>query len=150
MATGWRVTKVRHHPYDGTGARLHGARWSSPGREVMYASDTFAGAILEILAHSQRPRTLPGPHHAVRIDIPDELVELVEAGELSGWEAKQSPEARELGDRWLEEERSAVLSVPSVPARPIGRTLMINPEHRDAPTIEVSDPFPVPWDERLF
>ena len=63
----WRVAKRKHAVYDRTGARLHGARWNSSGREVIYAVDCFPGSILEILAHSQRPRTLPGPHHGVRI-----------------------------------------------------------------------------------
>jgi RES domain-containing protein len=150
MPTGWRITKTRHDPYDGTGARLHGARWNSPGREVVYASDSYGGAILEILAHALRPRTLPGPHHAMRIDIPDEVVESLASERLPGWDAKESSEARAFGDRWLHEERSAVLTVPSLPARPNGRTLLINPRHPDAARIEASDPFIVPWDERLF
>lgn len=151
MISGWRISKIGYHPYDGAGARDRGARWNSSGREVIYAADTFAGAILEILAHALRPRTLPGPHHAVRIDVPDHLVERLEPGDLLGWDAKESPAARQFGDRWLSEERTAVLSVPSVPARPIGRTLMINPRHPQATTIEVSEPpFPVPWDDRLF
>ncbi|MGH3441867.1 MAG: RES family NAD+ phosphorylase [Nitriliruptorales bacterium] len=150
MAVAWRISKLRHPAFDGTGARLHGARWNSPGREVVYASDTYAGAILEILAHLQRPRTLPGPHHAIRIDIPDRAVESLAPEDLPGWDARQSREARRFGDRWLDEGRSVALSVPSVPARPIGRILIINPRHPDAPAISVSDPFPVPWDERLF
>ncbi len=150
MPTGWRITKTRHDPYDGSGARRHGARWSSPGREVVYASDSYAGAILEILAHALRPRTLPGPHHAIRIGIPDEVVESLPSNQLPGWDARESPEARAFGDGWLREERSAVLAVPSLPARPIGRTLLINPTHPDAARIDVSDPFSVPWDERLF
>jgi len=150
MATGWRITKTRHHPFDGTGARLRGARWNSPGREVVYAADTYAGAILEILAHALRPRTLPGAPHAVRIDIPDDLVETLDPDRLVGWDTRESPEARTFGDRWLDEGRSAVLSVPSVPARPIGRMLIVNPLHPQAGAIQLSDPFPVPWDERLF
>jgi len=31
---------------------LHGARWNSPGRRVIYASETYAGALLEILVHA--------------------------------------------------------------------------------------------------
>jgi RES domain-containing protein len=150
MVTGWRVSKTAYHPYDGAGARERGARWNSPGREAIYASDTFAGAILEILAHALRPRTLPGTHHAVRVDIPDHMLERLEPADLPGWDTKESPEARQYGDQWLNEERTAVLSVPSVPARPIGRTLMINPRHPDAATIELSEPFPIPWDDRLF
>ena len=148
MLVAWRVCKVRHAPYDGTGARLHGARWNAPGRAVIYASDSFAGAILEVLAHVLRPRTLPGAHHAVRVEIPDELTE--EAAGVAGWETKGSPEARAFGTRWLEEARSAVLLVPALPCRPVGRNVLINPAHPDAARLKVSAPFPVPWDERLF
>ena len=150
MIRAWRVAKARHPAYDGTGARLFGARWNSPGRAVIYAADSFAGALLEIIAHSLRPRTLPGPHHAVSIDIPDDIAETLEEQSLSGWESKGSPEALAFGDRWLREGRSAALVVPAVPSRPVGRNVLINPDHSDAARITVSDPFPVPWDERLF
>jgi RES domain-containing protein len=146
----WRIAKKKYHPYDGRGAFLRGARWNSPGKEVVYASGTFEGAILEILAHSMRPRTLPGPHHAVRIEIPDESVEEIDPAELPGWEARDSVVARDLGDTWLSEMRTTALVVPSLPSRPIGRTVLINPEHSDADKIDVSDLFDVPWDERLF
>lgn len=146
----WRITKKKYAPYDGSGASSEGGRWNSPGRSVIYASDSFAGAILEKLAHALRPRTLPGRHHAVQIDIPDGLVETLTAGELPGWDSKESPEAIEFGDRWLAGSRSAVLVVPAVPARPVGNSVLINPEHRDAHRIGVSALFDVPWDDRLY
>ena len=148
MLVAWRVTKLRHAPYDGSGARRHGARWNPPGHAVIYASDSLAGAILEILAHALRPRTLPGAHHGVRIEIPDELVE--HAGEVQGWEVKESPSARSTGESWLKSVRSAVRVVPALPCRPVGRNVLINPEHPSAGRIAVSPPFAVPWDERLF
>lgn len=150
MPVCWRIAKTRHPPYDGTGAMLVGGRWSSPGRPVIYAADTYAGAILEILAHTLRPRTLPGPHHSVRIEIPDDLIAVLDPDALPGWESRDSPEALQFGDSWLEEGRTAVLVVPALPSRPIGRTVLINPLHADAGRIRVSDPFDVPWDERLF
>ena len=150
MSAAWRVAKKRHPPFDGTGAMLRGGRWNSRGRPVIYAADTFAGSILEILAHALRPRTLPGPHHAVRIDIPDGLIESLEPESLPGWDERGAPEARRFGDAWLEELRSPVLAVPAVPSRPIGRLLLINPRHPDWGRITVSAPFDVPWDERLF
>lgn len=140
----WRVCKARFAPFDGTGAMLRGARWSSAGRPVVYAADSFAGALLEILAHALRPRTLPGPHHAVRIQVPDALVETLDPAALPGWDTKGSPEARAFGDRWLAEARSAALLVPAVPARPVARNLLVNPEHPDAGRITVSEPFEVP------
>ena len=150
MTSAWRVCKTRYAPYDGTGAREWGGRWNSAGWSVVYASDSFAGAILEILAHAAYPRTLPGPHHAARFDVPAELVEVVAPDAVAGWDAKDSPAARSFGDRWLEEGRSAVLVVPALPARPIGRSVLVNPAHPDAARITVSAPFPVPWDDRLF
>jgi RES domain-containing protein len=146
----WRACKVRHDPYDGAGARLVGGRWNSAGRAVIYASDSFAGALLEILAHSSRPRTLPGPHHAVEIDIPESLIERLQPDDLPGWDRRDSGEARRFGDRWLAEARSAVLLVPSIPSRPVGRTVLINPEHPSARRVRRGAPFAVPWDERLL
>lgn len=150
MPAAWRICRTRYAPLDGTGAMLRGARWNSPGRPVVYAADSFAGALLEILAHALRPRTLPGPHHAVRIELPDALVEVLDPAALPGWDTQGSPEARAYGDRWLREGRSAALVVPSLPARPVGRTVLLNPAHPDAGRITVSEPLAVPWDERLF
>ena len=150
MPTGWRVAKKRHPAYDGTGASRHGGRWNSPGRPVVYAADSFAGAILEILAHVLRPRTLPGPHHAVRLEIPADLVEILDPEDLPGWDERGSPETRRFGDAWLDDARGPVLAVPAVPSRPVGRLFLVNPLHPAAPEIEVSEPFDVPWDERLF
>ncbi len=150
MLVAYRVTKTRHSPYDGTGARVHGARWNPPGHAVIYAADSFAGAILEILAHAFRPRTLPGPHHAVRIEIPDELVERIDESKHKGWDAKESEVARAIGADWLARAARPVLVVPALPCRPVGRNVLINPAHPDASKLKVSAPFAVPWDERLF
>lgn len=103
MIVAWRVCKTRHAPFDGTGAELFGARWNSPGNPVIYGADSLAGALLELLAHAARPRTVPGPHHAVRIEVPDDLAEHVAPEEISGWEARESPVSLSLGDRWLRE-----------------------------------------------
>ncbi|HEX6038718.1 RES family NAD+ phosphorylase, partial [Longimicrobium sp.] len=128
MITAWRICKTKHPPFDGTGARLVGARWNSPGRPMIYAADSFAGAILELLAHAARPRTLPGAHHAFRIDVPDDLVEVADPAAIPGWDRKESPVALSLGDTWLQQRRSAALVVPAIPSRPVGRNVLINPE----------------------
>jgi RES domain-containing protein len=150
MIKAWRISKTRHPPFDGTGARLAGARWNSPGHPVIYAADTYAGAILEILAHSASPRTFAGMHHAVEIELPEEIAGVVDPAAIPGWEAKDSPVALAVGDAWLKDGRTAALIVPALPSRPVGRNVLINPAHPDAGKISVSAPFPVPWDERLF
>lgn len=150
MLVAWRVCKARFDPFDGTGAEVAGGRWNSPGHPVVYAADSFAGALLEILAHSARPRTLPGPHRGMRFEMPAELVERLEPEQLPGWDERGSIEARSFGDSWLRERRTPVLVVPSVPARPVGRVVLINPRHPSAQHIARLEPFPVPWDDRLF
>lgn len=77
-------------------------------------------------------------------------MEVLEAGDLVGWDSRDSEVARAFGNRWFDEARSAVLCVPSLPARPIGNNVLINPQHPDAARIQISEPFDVPWDERLF
>lgn len=146
----WRICKSRHDPWDATGALRYGGRWNSPGRGVVYAADSFAGSLLEILVHALRPRTLPGPHHALRLDVPDELVERLEPEALPEWHQPGSAAARDYGDRWLAEGRSAALLAPALPSRPVGRLVIINPAHADARRIVRGEPFSVPWDERLF
>ena len=43
----YRIADARHSPESGEGARLHGGRWNSPGRAVIYACETQSGAMLE-------------------------------------------------------------------------------------------------------
>ncbi|MGH8336162.1 MAG: RES family NAD+ phosphorylase, partial [Gammaproteobacteria bacterium] len=48
----FRIADRRHPLLDGLGAFLNGGRWNSKGRRVIYSSETYAGALLEILAHA--------------------------------------------------------------------------------------------------
>ena len=47
---------------------LHGARWNSPGRRVIYAAETYASALLEILVHASG--SVPRSQGYVEIEIP--------------------------------------------------------------------------------
>jgi RES domain-containing protein len=146
----FRIADGRFPILDGTGARLRGARWNSPGRPVIYAAETFAGAMLEILAHGNLNR-LPRNHLFVEISIPDSIA--VENGpsiDFTSWDASDQPVTRSFGDRWLLEMRSPVLVVPSVVTAGIEANFLINPLHPDFGKVEASHPRPVRWDSRLF
>ena len=65
----WRIADGRFDPFSAIGASLVGGRWNSPGLGVIYASCTFAGAMLECLAHAGIGR-VPRNHVAVDIVIP--------------------------------------------------------------------------------
>lgn len=151
MPTLYRIAKTRHAVFDGTGAFLQGGRWNSPGRPVVYGSECLAGALLEILAHAGRRQKLPGPHHGARAFVSDEVeLEVVDEAAVPGWEAEDSTVARAFGNGWLEEARTAVLSVPAATARPYGRHLLLNPEHADYARIRFEPPAPITWDVRFF
>jgi RES domain-containing protein len=150
MPTVYRLAKRRYPVYDGSGAALEGARWNSPGRLLIYASEHYATAILEKLVHAGRT-LLPGAHHACAIDLPDDLaIEAFDPGSVPGWDADESAVARDYGDDWHAAARTAVLVVPSLPGQPIERNFIINPNHPDAARIRVGPPFNVVWDGRLF
>src|SRR5437870_13185419 len=87
----FRIADRRRPIFDGTGALLLGARWNSPGRRSIYAADTFAGAMLEILAHAgvgRRPPSLAWRS----IDIPPDVsVDQVSPDSLPGWNSAGSP-----------------------------------------------------------
>ncbi|MDR8726067.1 RES family NAD+ phosphorylase [Burkholderia pseudomultivorans] len=67
----------------------------------------------------------------------------------TGWDSAALQPARQFGDAWLTESRTAILVVPSVVAR-AEFNVLINPVHPDATRIVVTAPQPVVWDERLF
>jgi RES domain-containing protein len=150
MPTVYRLAKRRYPIYDGSGAALEGARWNSPGRLLIYASEHYATAILEKLVHAGRTQ-LPGAHHAAAIRIPDDLAsEQFNPAAVPGWETEDSASARAYGDGWHAAGRTAVLIVPSLPGQPVERNFIINPAHPDAARINVMPSFDVVWDGRLF
>ncbi len=129
---------------------LHGGRWNSVGQRVIYAAESYAGAMLEVLVHANL--SIPPKHHrVVRITIPDSLrVQTILPSQLQYWDAEDLTEARAAGDRWLNAMRTAVLRVPSVVTEGRESNILINPLHPDFPRITASVPEPVHWDHRLF
>lgn len=146
----YRICKTRHIPFDGSGAAIHGGRWNSPGRAVIYGATSFSGALLEILAHAGRER-LPGPHHLITIDIPLALPVLkVTEEDVPGWNMPEAVASRAIGDAWLTERAMAVMTMPSVIGTPYDYNVAINPQHPDVTQLRISEPMPVQWDPRLF
>ena len=102
----YRIGDGRHPLWDGTGAALIGGRWNSPGRPLIYASLSYGGAMLEILAHAGIGR-VPTTHRCVIADVPEDIsVERHDATSLpEAWDAEGTAAARRFGDDWLSEAR---------------------------------------------
>jgi RES domain-containing protein len=146
----YRIADARHPIFDATGAMLHGGRWNSRGLRVIYAAETFAGALLEVLVHSNLSLP-PRNHKVVRISFPDKVViETFSITELPDWYAEDMRASRAFGDRWIRENRTAVLRVPSVITAGRENNLLFNPLHPQFALVEAGKPEPVDWDKRLF
>ncbi len=145
----YRIADRRHKIFDGTGAAIHGGRWNSPGRRVIYAAETYAGAMLEALVHANIGR-LPKTQAWIEILIGKSIrIEEVVAADVPGWQASNQRVSRAYGDRWYDEGRTAVLVVPSIVVR-LERNIAINQEHPDFVKIRATAPKRVIWDRRLF
>lgn len=127
-----------------------GGRWNSPGQQVIYGALSYACAMLEVLVHANIGR-VPATHVHVVAKVPDHLpMERMDALSLpAGWDSDGITIARQVGDRWLKEARTAVLILPSVVAK-LEWIAVVNPQHPDAHQLSVSPTQPVVWDQRLF
>jgi len=146
----YRIADARHPVFDATGAMLHGGRWNSPGSRVIYAAETYAGALLEVLVHSNLSRP-PKNHRVVRIEIPAALrIETVAQAGVPGWDAEDAVASRAFGDEWFRSRRTAVLRVPSVITQGREHNLVLNSDHPDFQFVRAGKPEIVHWDARLF
>ncbi|QYK40074.1 MAG: RES domain-containing protein [Paracoccaceae bacterium] len=134
--------------FDPGGAALVAGRWHDTDHPVIYASEHFATAMLEILAHSGG--VMPPRQHWIAITLPYGLsYEVFPEATHPDWAAPDCATARAYGCTWRAEGRSAILLVPSIVAR-VERNILINPDHPEFRRIETGLHQPVAWDSRLF
>lgn len=138
----------------GEGARLFGGRWTAPGIAVIHAAQTVALATLEYLVHQKS--LAQGPLHVslVIYELPDKLsMENLTSDVLpAGWDQYPSPSTLwDLGKRWVMEQRSVALLVPSavVPVSP-ERNILLNPSHPNFVHLKQIEILPYRFDERLI
>lgn len=133
--------------FSGEGGLHVAGRWNSLGTRLVYTSASAALACLETLVHMQKLRA-PEERWLFAIDVPDQLVE--ELRPLPGaWNAEPvSAAALAAGDRWVTEQRSIALLVPSVIV-PMEMNALINPRHPEFRLEWVRKPLRFRYDPRL-
>lgn len=134
--------------YDDEGAALYPGRWNGAGTRMVYAAEHYSTALLEKLVHLNF--ILPKAMHWIGIAIPaGTSYDTFPASAHPGWDGVSEQLCKGYGDDWIRARRSALLFVPSIPAR-LDRNVLINRNHPDAVRFSHSRPEPVPWDRRLF
>lgn len=137
------------HPiYDAEGSRLYPGRWNSAACPVIYTSEHYATAMLEKLVHANG--LMPPNQHFIKITIPTGTsYEMFQPARYPGWDGRDERICKQVGDDWRDAKRSALLFVPSIPAREEDN-ILINPDHSDSKAIDHDLPRPIWWDTRLY
>jgi RES domain-containing protein len=148
----WRIVKERftEEAFQGEGARRYGGRWNSPGTAVVYTAEHASLAVLEVLVHLETSRALAA-YVLIKVEFDQALVEAVAMERLPGdWRSEPpSAEARAVGDEWVVEGRTLALKVPSA-ILPQEDVYVFNPEHPDFHLLEIHEPAPFFFDQRLL
>lgn len=148
----WRITKTRYasDAYSGKSASDSGGRWNSPGTRLVYAASSASLALLEVLVHIGHPPVLSS-YSLIRASFDDSLALTLNQSDIpANWRDFPPPiETQEVGDRWVADSRSCVLSVPSVIV-PHELSYLINPSHPDFVQIAIESPTSFRIDERLL
>jgi len=151
MITAWRIVSANYKDkaYTGDGARVHGGRWNSKGLSVVYTADSLALASIEMIVNLPAPKLLQ-KYDRISAQISLNLVlELSDVDLPEDWNSRPiSPSTRAIGDRWIKEQRSAVLRVPSIVV-PDEYNYLLNPNHPDFAKVKIGKPTMYYFDPRL-
>jgi RES domain-containing protein len=150
----WRIVggAFADKAFTGEGAATWPGRWNNLGTRLVYAADSPALALLEILANRDSigtSRAVPVDLVAFSIDFREKYV--FEPSALpDDWDARLVQQGtRDLGSQWALEMTSAVMRVPSV-CMPLECCYLLNPLHPDFRRLRIGRPRPVPLDPRLL
>ncbi len=144
----WRISKPGHGKASPNGTGAH--RWNSPGTPIIYAAESRALAVLEMLCHLEG-RELQEPYVLIEIGIEDSLVRKIEQSSLPpDWCRDPSPpELKRVGDEWIRSGRCPVLRVPSA-LLPDEHNFLLNTDHADFRRVTFGDPVPFRFDPSLI
>lgn len=147
----WRLTRAPFAALDGEGARLAGGRWTPKGFPAVYTAGSLSLALLEVIAHLEidleDDPLIPDDYVALKIEIPDELLDLVQVvDELPPLSDRMA--FATIGLDWLERGEHLLLKVPSVIV-PVESNWIINPKHPAAGSIKTLEVAPFTIDQRL-
>lgn len=126
------------------------ARWNSRDVKMIYTAESRALACLENIVH-RNSKGLQRNFRVLQISIPDSILieEIKEADMGKDWkEFYKMPLTQSLGDKWIQDGKSAVLKVPSAVVAGDSNYLL-NPSHKDYPSIKLLSTQPFEFDERI-
>lgn len=128
----YRISKCKYiKDLSGYGAFLQGGRWNSPNQYMIYASQSIALSLLEVLVHFQ-PQISPEEFCLLTLELPDNTIEMLSPKKLpEGWNRYAVyPATQSVGDSFLKENKKIALQVPSSIIEQESN-ILLNPNHPD-------------------
>jgi RES domain-containing protein len=152
MIRAWRLIKAEHadDAFAGEGARRGSGRWNSKGVRVVYTSGSLSLATLEVMVHTPFYSALKN-YVCIPVDFDSSLSQLITTEDLpDNWKADPIPKSvRDVGDRWVRNQESVILKVPSA-ILPVEYNYLINPSHPDFEKVVIHSPQKFAFDPRLL
>ena len=139
----WRISEFAD--LSGIGGQVAPGRWHTKGRPIVYAAESSALAMLEVLAGLE-PGVASPSFQLIQIDAPDDFAMVAfpddaDVGDPSSTTA--------WGDDFIRAVGAPLARVPSAIA-PYCWNYLLNPLHPDASRVRIVRAERRPWDVRLF
>lgn len=147
----WRLFPARYREtaLTGVGGLYAASRWNHLGVPMIYTSGSRALAALEFFVNLE-PHEAPDDLLLAEASVPDDLVETLDLAVLpANWRELNSESCRILGSDWAASDRSLALRVPSAVVEGDWNVLL-NPKHPAFGKIQIGEPKPFRFDERMF
>ena len=142
--------KRQANDLSGTGAKLVGGRWNSPGVAMLYTSENRALALAEYWVHVH-PSNLPTDVCVVEIEVPDtaRIMSIPLSSLPENWRVGPSQiSLRQAGDQWVLNKQSLILKAPST-VMPLESNYILNPVHQDMARVSIISITDYVWDRRM-
>lgn len=144
----YRLTRAAYADMSGAGGLHVTGRWHNRPLPIVYASESRALAILEVLVHLDVDfASLPDDYVFQVIDADTESIETLNRDDLKPGGAANDPAA--FGCDWLISQRSALLVAPSA-VLPREFNILLNPVHPATASFRFTVEDDMIWDRRLF
>jgi len=144
----WRISN--HRSLTGEGGLHYSARWHTADRPIVYLAASPAGAMVEVLVYLElQEDELPPSYTLLKIDASASIaIEEIRVPAKENWKANLSL-SRRLGNEWLKSSNTALARVPSA-ILPNTFNYLLNPLHRDAKKIRITNATRAAYDPRLL
>lgn len=130
----------------GRGAYLHGGRWNSPGKAVIYAAENNVLAALEVSLRIPL-EFISKDYVMVPIELPD-AVPIYKPKLSKNWHLNVDV-TRSIGNDFLRKGKDLIMKVPSALVSD-SFNYLVNPNHPIAKKIKLQEPRTILFDKRLM